>query len=359
MNTPAACLARDWSSPVALYQGHCLSVLKTLPSSSIDCCVSSPPYWGLRDYGTEPLVWDGDSSCCHRWESHLRPTQNGQTAASMRGETKNRYSATRRPQRSAFCTRCDAWRGSLGLEPTPALYVDHLVTVFREVRRVLRDDGTLWLVVGDCYAGSWGNYHPGHSDIAPGQRPKRTERWNRPAYTDRTFLPPSATAPGLKRKDLVGIAWLLAFALRADGWCLRSDIIWQKRNPIPESVRDRPTRAHEYIFLLAKSPRYYYDAAAIAEPLAESSLRRLRQSGFSSKPVGVKIMDRQPTQTVRLGALWLTCDGASCVRNGRRWFESAAARRAMCPMGVLSPSSFSATSFAVRSSAAISAPCGR
>jgi len=133
---------------------------------------------------------------------------------------------------------CSAWLGSLGLEPTPELYIEHIVMIFREVRRALKRDGTFWIVLGDSYAG------------------------------------PSAISP-LKRKDLVGIPWQVAFALRADGWYLRTDIVWSKPNPMPENVRDRPTRAHEYVFLLAKQERYYYDHEAIAEPMAPSTLQRI------------------------------------------------------------------------------------
>ena len=166
-----------------IYQGDALEVLRGLPSESVHCCITSPPYWGLRDYGVE---------------------------------------------------------GQIGLKQTLQEYVEALVEVFREVRRVLRLDGTLWLNLGDSYAGSWGS------------------------------------ASGLKPKDLVGVPWRVAFALQADGWYLRSDIIWHKPNSMPESVTDRPTKAHEYIFLLAKSRRYYYDAEAIKEPLArpEELLRK-------------------------------------------------------------------------------------
>lgn len=148
---------------------------------------------------------------------------------------------------------CGAWLGCLGLEPTPELYVAHLVEVFREVRRVLRDDGTLWLNLGDSYSGG------GRACHASGSQSKRQN-----AAQDG---PPRApTPPGLKPKDLVGIPWRVAFALQADGWTLRSDIIWHKPNPMPESVADRPTKGREYLFLLAKSGRYYYDGVAIAEP---------------------------------------------------------------------------------------------
>jgi DNA modification methylase len=171
--------------------GDCLEVLRGLPDGMVQTCVTSPPYYGLRDYG------------------HA---------------------------------------GQIGLEETPDAYVARLVNVFREVRRVLRDDGTLWLNIGDSYAAG-GNGGGNKNDTNVG------------SLTVGRKLPPS----GYKSKDLLGIPWMVAFALRADGWWLRQDIIWHKPNPMPESVTDRCTKAHEYVFLLTKSARYFYDAAAIAE----------------------------------------------------------------------------------------------
>lgn len=154
--------------------------------------------------------------------------------------------------------RCGAWRGCLGLEPTFNLYVEHLVAVFREVRRVLRRDGTLWLNLGDCY----------HNGDKRGYRAGRVSRESLQAKhlaSDVFGAPNREPQEGLKPKDLVGIPWRVALALQADGWWLRSDIIWAKPNPMPESVRDRPTRSHEYLFLFAKSGRYFYNQAAIRE----------------------------------------------------------------------------------------------
>jgi len=181
--------------------------LRELPDGSVHCCVTSPPYFGLRDYGVD---------------------------------------------------------GQMGLEPTPSAFVAGMVDLFREVRRVLRDDGTLWLNLGDSYASDtkWGGSTSGkhvraqHGDTGIGRRRTNT---------------------GLKQKDLIGIPWRVAFALQDDGWYLRQDIVWHKPNPMPESVRDRCTKAHEYLFLLSKSPRYHYDADAIAEGLAPASIERLSQ----------------------------------------------------------------------------------
>lgn len=158
--------------------------------------------------------------------------------------------------------------GQIGLESTPAEYIDRLVNVFREVRRVLKPDGTLWVVIADSYAGSgkgaWKNKN-GQKEVYvldPGSAPTKMPK----------------TFEGIKAKDLIGIPWMLAFALRADGWYLRQDIIWHKTNPMPESVKDRCTKSHEYIFLLSKSPKYYFNAEAIAEPVANSTKKRLTQN---------------------------------------------------------------------------------
>lgn len=167
-----------------IINGDCLEVLKTFPDESVDCCVTSPPYYGLRDYGVN---------------------------------------------------------GQIGLEATPEEYIEKLTGVFHEVKRVLKSDGTLWVNIGDTYFN------------------KKNEC-------------------GMKQKDLIGIPWMLAFSLRADGWYLRQDIIWHKPNPMPESVKDRCTKSHEYIFLLSKSKNYYFDAEAISEPVAESTIERLSQN---------------------------------------------------------------------------------
>lgn len=237
--------------PASLYVGHVLDVLPRLPMASVQCVVTSPPYWGLRDYGDPPQVWGAEPACQHTWnDSPL-------------------------PRAGRFCAYCDAWRGQLGLEPTPALYVEHLVAVFREARRLLRPDGTLWLNMGDCYATGAGSVgeHPGggkqgamwagrgvHTVANAGKAAARLQRMGPMTQPNRMPL------PGLKPKDLVMMPARVALALQADGWWLRSDIVWSKPNPMPESVTDRPTRAHEYVFLLSKSARYYYHSEAIAEP---------------------------------------------------------------------------------------------
>jgi len=178
-----------------ILQGDCRQTLKSLPDESVNCCVTSPPYFGLRDYGCEDQI---------------------------------------------------------GLEQTPDAFVEELVEVFREVKRVLRDDGTLWLNLGDSYASNPASGGSQSSKMTGGEH-------------KRTPTSPYRRPEGLKHKDLIGIPWRVAFALQADGWYLRQDIIWHKPNPMPESVQDRCTKAHEYIFLLSKSARYFYDIDAMRE----------------------------------------------------------------------------------------------
>lgn len=243
---------------VRLLQGHVLDVLRALPPGSAQMCVTSPPYWGLRDYGLEPQLWDDPGGCCHQWvDTSYRDSRKNDETAGLKQRTSTGSLGWRNEVRScATCERCPAWRGSLGLEPTPELYVSHLVQVFREVRRVLRDDSTLWINLGDSYASGGRDGH--------GTRVGYKQQTNR--GMNGSHDPARPPQPhGLKPKDLIGVPWLVAFALQADGWWLRSDIIWHKPNPMPESVTDRPTKSHEYLFLLSKNERYYYDAEAITE----------------------------------------------------------------------------------------------
>ena len=219
---------------VQILIGDCLESVKGLPDQSVNCCVTSPPYFGLRDYG------------------HA---------------------------------------GQIGLEATPDEFIAKLVAVFREVRRVLRDDGTLWVNIGDSYAASGTGGLSSKPSLMTGGRSTQEEATKRPNKTG---------FDGIKTKDLIGIPWMLAFALRADGWYLRQDIIWSKPNPMPESVTDRCTKAHEYIFMLSKSARYYFDSAAISEPatnagkvvsLGEKSMSAGQASGANIAASGNGLAD--------------------------------------------------------------------
>ena len=249
--------------------------LADLPDASAQCVVTSPPYWGLRDYKLTPTVWGGKAGCVHRFEDEIVRTEVGRgnwaQGVNGRGEEQpGGVDAKREPIRSTqtrgVCQSCGAWRGCLGLEPTPTLYVEHLLSIFREIRRVLRDDGTLWLNLGDCYqSGSRGGDDRSRAGVSQNRGQNAS---------DFAHAPNRMPQEGLKDKNLVGIPWRVAFALQADGWYLRSDIIWAKGysfhpttagSCMPESVTDRPTLSHEYLFLLTKSARYYYDAESVKE----------------------------------------------------------------------------------------------
>lgn len=360
---------------VTLYHGDALDCLRALPDESVHCVVTSPPYWGLRHYGMAKWkggdpecshsvsnqvqdskapgaitsgirpgadvsrcrkcgarrvfsqIWGGSDSCPHQWDETIPGSARGGSGTPT--DKNNRGEGYGRGQpRGDYCLLCGAWRGDLGLEPTPEQYVANIVAVAREVRRVLRADGTLWLNLGDSYAsdGKRGGETGGKQAYLDDNNRKRVGREKR--FT------------GLRPKSLVGIPWRVAFALQGfavvpfcsfsawadelaaarvagdweavalvegklrqqdllanlqqDGWCLRSDIVWNKSNTMPESTKDRPTKSHEYVFLLSKANRYFYDAKAIEEqaecdrmrgsavhPCADTN----RNNGLCRKPV--------------------------------------------------------------------------
>lgn len=219
MNLTTVAMVKQWTMEInKIYTGDSLEVLKTLPEETINMCVTSPPYFGLRDYGVN---------------------------------------------------------GQIGLEHTPEEYIGKLVKVFREVRRCLKDDGTLWLNIGDSYAGSYRGW---------GDNKKNSPLQSKASYSK---IPNAYKSDTIKPKDLIGIPWMLAFALREDGWYLRQDIIWHKPNPMPESVTDRCTKAHEYLFLLSKSKKYFYDYEAIKENVSTyDEIKRNRDKGKLNRTPG-------------------------------------------------------------------------
>jgi DNA modification methylase len=306
--------------------------LREIPDGVVDCCVTSPPYWGLRDYKTEPLIWGGRVGCEHEW-SNVPPRRKRKSTDVKDPESKQATNVGTQHELPVtnFCTNCGAWRGSLGLEPTPELYIEHMVEICREMRRTLKPWGVFWLNMGDSFNGSGGaggDYNVG--GLKEGQ----------PKY-------PGRRVSSLKPKDLCMIPHRLALALQAHGWWVRMDVVWQKLNPMPESVngwrwarhqipvvsatyrkRDglnrkpsgpisdanecrwkdcpgcdvctpnggfvlrkgswRPTRSHEYIFMLTKSGEYYGDCEAVREELKQSSLVRIMQPTFDKQHGGPK-----------------------------------------------------------------------
>lgn len=287
--------------------GDCRDELRRLEANSVHCVVTSPPYYGLRDYKIEPSVWGGDPACEHEWGDDIRaPWANDIPGPASGGKNEGRRVQTKTA--GSFC-QCGAWLGVLGLEPTWQLFVEHTVEVFREVRRVLRKDGTLWLNVGDTYASgstksdvdlsagtrkganlaAWSKDNArggGHkaAEVNKGwaARPEfgATSMKRKRAQRDGTHVgkhesmaafgpmaqPNRESQPGFKPKDRMMIPARVAIALCDDGWWLRDEVVWHKPNPMPSSVDDRTTPAHEMLYLLTKSARYFYDADAIAEP---------------------------------------------------------------------------------------------
>lgn len=256
----------------------------SLESETVQCIVTSPPYWGLRDYGT--AQWEGGRAFCDHKGNPLASAKN--KLGDGRGARDHEKVRTFTMPQGQTCSKCGAKRidRQVGLEPTPTEYVQRLVSIFEEARRVLKPDGVLWLNLGDSFASGT----IGRRDTSGEYADRRAEQYGsgRGEGNGPRDFSTRSRPPGLKQKDLVGIPWRVAFALQDAGWYLRSDIIWAKPNPMPESVRDRPTRAHEYVFLFTKSPRYYYDQDAIREPYPEATLERLKQMGFDAQTGGPK-----------------------------------------------------------------------
>ena len=234
-----------------VFLGDSREVLKEFPDKCVDTCITSPPYWGLRDYGTSTWV-GGDENCTHR-----RDTKKSDKCITGHKNFDEMLGVGDAIYKSE-CKRCGAKRvdNQIGLEDEVSDYIEQIVDVFSEVHRILKDDGTLWLNLCDSYAGSTGK-SGGVSEIQSVKRQLDTGSIG--------SLRPAKVA-GLKRKDLIGVPWRAAFALQKYGWYLRQDIIWHKPNPMPEPAIDRCVKSHEYIFLLSKNPQYYFDADSIKEP---------------------------------------------------------------------------------------------
>lgn len=241
---------------------HVLDFLATIPDNSVDVCPPSPPYWGLRTYdGSQMRVWGGDKECDHGWTNADKP--NTKMAKQGSTETKKwaRLADEGPPQSSvsAFCSHCSAWRGALGAEPTPQLFVTHLVEVFEEVRRVLKPSGICWINIGDSYNGSGGVGNTQGINSRKGKMPSYGPKY----------------AEGLKPKDLCLVPQRLAIALQDAGWWVRSDIAWVKDSAMPEPVKDRPSTAKETILLLSKSQKYFYDQEAEREGENDRNIRNV------------------------------------------------------------------------------------
>ncbi len=266
--------------------GDCVEVMQTWPAGSVNLVVTSPPYWGLRFYGEETVrVWGGDPECEHSFSLSAPPPRKrskkdivNQNSIQSYKDNPSAYDSTE----SCFCSKCGAWRGSLGLEPHPQLFIDHLVEICREIKRVLKPSGTFWLNLGDtyCSSGKWVNKKLG--DI--GKQNRSVEGGSVDAYSMRGKLKPDGG--WIQPKQKLMIPARVAIALQHEGWILRNDIIWEKPNAMPSSVKDRLTCVHEHVFLFAKQRRCYFDLDAIRVPHKENTLQREEYGHKISKFMG-------------------------------------------------------------------------
>lgn len=241
------------------FNGDCRSMFE-IPNETVQCIATSPPYWGLRKYsGNQDLIWGGDRTCQHEWQS-VHPFGYRKTDTKP-GKLQSSGTQNRNQLMSNTCSFCGAWRGAYGLEPTPEMYVQHTVEILREIRRVLRKDGVVFWNIGDSYAGGGNNRGNG--------KPLFDKQASNRGTSSCMETPQRKTMGSIKPKDLCLIPQRVVIAAQNDGWWVRSVIIWNKLNPMPESVIDRPTESHEYILMLTKSAKYYWDTEAVREKYTE------------------------------------------------------------------------------------------
>jgi DNA modification methylase len=268
---------------ITIYNGDARD-MSELPDNSIQCVVTSPPYWGLRKYaGLPDLIW-GDNHCKHQWGDEIirrdRGTAKGKTAQT--GNQINEVSGIETPQGN-FCSLCGVWKGQYGLEPTPEMYIKHTLEFLREIRRVLRKDGVVFWNIGDSYMSHAGN----RAKVGGFQANPNKNRLE----AESSMSMKRQTTNILKDKDLCLIPFRIAIATQEDGWWIRSVIIWSKPNPMPESVTDRPTESHEYILMLTKSKNYYWDAEAVRESIAYPEPRWGKNPKYDEQQGGLSNYD--------------------------------------------------------------------
>ncbi len=325
-------------------QGHVLEVLASLEAESVSCVVTSPPYWSLRKYDAPDVVWGGDAACEHEWGDIVMGGESYNSAVRWEhGDPEKAKSRADFPEawqkqtpQGQFCTRCGAWRGQYGLEPTPELYVEHTLQVLAAIKRVLRPDGVVWWNIGDGYSSI--GFKPGG-----GRGVARGKEYIRSDYHVRKGTPKSNWATGpeglrkkaegqvgrytelgdsaLKVKDLVLMPFRVALAAQAAGWYVRSVIIWSKPNAMPESTKDRPTTAHEYVLMLTKNARYWYDQEAVRERATGENHHDLTGQGYNppgqTEQQGNRKQDGHGRRHAGFNARWDAAEAAGPVVAGR------------------------------------------
>lgn len=272
--------------------GDCRVKLKEIPDESVDCVVTSPPYWGLRDYKTEPLIWDGIDGCEHEWGSEMfkisqpRPDFSHNVRLMTRGTQKSSQATEMKASYGMFCQKCGAWRGQLGLEPDPNLYIKHLTDIFDQVKRVLKPSGTCWVNLGDSYSGSGGDHREGGKNDAGFQ-------------SNKIYGVQPKHLSDVPDKCLVQIPSRFGLEMVNRGWILRNEIIWHKPNCMPSSVKDRFTIDFEKVFFFVKSKKYYFKQQL--EPMKEVSLKRA-EYGWECSRANNGVNGPQGIKTEKMGS---------------------------------------------------------
>lgn len=268
--------------------GNCLDVLRGMPDESVDVCVTSPPYWALRDYGSEPVIWGGKVDCEHEWTDHRKPARGGISETATVTANKDNESNNRgHPTITQFCSKCGAWKGQLGLEPSPSEYVEHLLTIFDEVKRVLKPTGACWVNLGDTYATVSGSGFQNDNISASKERE---------AIVSANELRKGLKAQGFREKSLCQIPSRFSIGMTDRGWILRNSCIWTKQNIMPTSTKDRFTVDYEMFYFFVKEPKYYFKQQF--EPVVSKSVRSHR--GLLTKNTS-KWLDDDKESSVRQG----------------------------------------------------------
>ena len=274
----------EWTNKI--HCGHVLDILRQMPSKMVDVCVTSPPYWGLRDYGkSTSVIWDGNVNCEHEWYMNNFKQHSGRGDCQKSGKYSEQENIPDKQMYRSMCVKCEAWNGQLGLEPHPQMYINHIVEIFREVKRVLKDTGTLWLNIGDTYCEAKGGYYEKRKDNNEfGFTNKEHQLKRKAPIYDGNWLQP---------KQKLMIPERVAIAMQDDGWILRNKIIWFKPNHMPSSVADRLSCSYESVFFFSKGRKYYFDLDSIRVPHKSSSLRRVAYA----KKIDERVTDKQPSWT--------------------------------------------------------------
>lgn len=291
---------------------NCLDHLKSMPDECVDVCVTSPPYWALRDYGSDPVIWGGRADCEHEWVEHRVPARGGESpnanvGANRDGEGNNRG----HPTVTQYCSKCGAWKGQLGLEPSPLEYIDHLMMIFDEVKRVLKPTGACWVNLGDTYATVSGSAF---------QMDKKAIKRVKDSIEPANELKKGLKGSVFREKSLCQIPSRFAVAMTDHGWILRNECIWRKENPMPTSTRDRFTVDFEKFFFFVKSPKYYFKQQfeSMKQPIAKYRFGH-QKMGINNGTYSGRMYDATDLEGRNVRTSWMFDDSGADMKNTSKW----------------------------------------